>query len=134
EDAVDRAAARGRRALRDGRRRLGAEARAAVREGELLALGFARRVSRARRLDRRARREDAQLERACARRGARLGERPGPRERQVTAAQARRDRQPREPFLSRALLGAGPRGTKRERRVTGEVRADSGGAARQRGE
>ena len=47
EDAVDRAAARRRRAIRDRRRRLGAEARAAVRAGELPALGFARRVPRA---------------------------------------------------------------------------------------
>ena len=39
---------KGRRAVRDRRRRLGAEARAAVREGEPPALGLARRVPRAR--------------------------------------------------------------------------------------
>ena len=42
----------GRRTLRNRRRRLGAEARAAVPAGELPALGFARRVPGARRLDR----------------------------------------------------------------------------------
>ena len=52
EDAVDRAAAGGRRPVRDRRRRLGAQARAAVRAGELPALGFARRVPGAGRLDR----------------------------------------------------------------------------------
>ena len=47
EDALDRAADAGRRAVRDGRRRLGAQARAAARQGEPPALGLARRVPRA---------------------------------------------------------------------------------------
>ncbi len=53
EDAVDRAAARWRRPVRDRRGRLSAEARAAVSAGELPALGFARRIPRAGRVDRR---------------------------------------------------------------------------------
>ena len=60
QDAVDRAAARRRRALRDRRRWLGAEARAAVHAGELPALGFARRVPGAGGLDRGPRAQDRQ--------------------------------------------------------------------------
>ena len=56
EDAVDRAAARWRRPVRDRRGRLSAEARAAVSAGELPALGFARRIPCAGRVDRRPRR------------------------------------------------------------------------------
>ena len=48
QDAVDRAAHERWRPLRDGCRRLRAEARAAVRQGEPPALGLARRVPRAR--------------------------------------------------------------------------------------
>ena len=47
QDAVDRAADQRRRAVRDRRRRLGAEARAAAREGEPPPLGQPRRVLRA---------------------------------------------------------------------------------------
>ena len=47
QDALDRAADERRRALRDRRRRLRPEARPAAREGELPALGLARRVPRA---------------------------------------------------------------------------------------
>ena len=47
EDAVDRAADERRRPVRDRRRRLGAEARPAVPQGEPPALGLARRVPRA---------------------------------------------------------------------------------------
>ena len=47
QDALDRPADERRRAVRDRRRRFGAEARAAVREGEPPALGLARRVPRA---------------------------------------------------------------------------------------
>ena len=50
QDAVDRAAARRRRALRDRRGRVGAQARAAVPEGRLPAVGLARRVLGAGRL------------------------------------------------------------------------------------
>ena len=46
QDAVDRAADERRRAVRDRRRRLGAQARPAVRQGEPPALGLARRVPR----------------------------------------------------------------------------------------
>ena len=51
-----------RRHVRDRRRRLGAEARQAARRGEPPALGFARRVPRARRLARRPRDEERQPE------------------------------------------------------------------------
>ena len=47
EDALDRPAHERRRPVRDGRRRLGAQARPAVRAGEPPALGLARRVPRA---------------------------------------------------------------------------------------
>ena len=52
EDAVDRALVGRRRPLRDRRRRLCAEARAAVPEGKLSALGLARRVPGPGRVDR----------------------------------------------------------------------------------
>ena len=54
-----------RRAVRDGRRRLGAQARAAVRQGEPPALGLARRVPRARGVARDARRQGRQPARAA---------------------------------------------------------------------
>ena len=60
QDAVDRAAAGRRGTLRDRRRRVGAETRAAVRAGELPALGLARRVPRAGGVDRGPRHEDRQ--------------------------------------------------------------------------
>ena len=47
QDALDRPADQRRRPVRDRRRRLGAEARAAARQGELPALGQPRRVPRA---------------------------------------------------------------------------------------
>ena len=50
--------------------------------------------------------QDRQREGARAGRGARPGQRPDPRERQVAAAQGRRDRQPRQPFLPGDVLGA----------------------------
>ena len=51
--------------------------------------------------------QDRQREGAGAGRDARPGERQVPRERQVAAAQGRRARQPRQPLLSRDVLGAG---------------------------
>ena len=59
QDALDRAADERRRPVRDRRRRLGAEARAAVRQGEPPALGLARRVPRPGRLARAPRRQPA---------------------------------------------------------------------------
>ena len=70
--------------------------------GEFLALGG---------LDRGSRPQVGQRAGAGARRGARHGERQGPRERQVAAAQGRRARQPRQPLLSRDVLGARARGS-----------------------
>ena len=82
QDALDRAAHERRRPVRDGRGRLGAEARAAVREGEPPALGLARRVPRAGGVARVPRPGHRQRDRAAARRHARprhrLGARRGP--------------------------------------------------------
>ena len=64
QDALDRAADERRRAVRDRRRRFGAQARAAVREGEPPALGLARRVPRAGGVARVPRAEDRQRDRA----------------------------------------------------------------------
>ena len=60
EDALDRPAHAGRRALRDRRGRLRPQARAAARQGEPPALGLPGRVPRPRRLARAAGREDRQ--------------------------------------------------------------------------
>ena len=75
EDALDRPADERRRPVRDGRRGLGAQARAAARQGEPPALGLARRVPRARRVAREGRRGGA---RAHARRGDGPAARRGP--------------------------------------------------------
>ncbi len=107
EDALDRAAARGRRALRDRRRRLGAQARAAVPEGGLPALGLARRVLRARGVARAHRQHVPQRAGGAARRDARPGHRQVPRQQQVAGPQGRRDRQPRQPLLPGHVLGRG---------------------------
>ena len=60
QDALDRAADERRRPVRDRRRRLGPEARAAVRQGEPPPLGLARRVPRAGRVARAPRRHRRQ--------------------------------------------------------------------------
>ena len=128
EDAVDRAAARRRRALRDRRGRLGAEARPAVPAGELPALGLARRVPGARRVARGLRHEDRQRRRRRHGRGARRGQRPVPRERQIAVARRRRHRQPRQPFLPRDVLGARVGRPDEERGAARSVRQDRSGA------
>ena len=106
-----------RRPVRDRRRRLGAEARAAVREGGPPALGLARRVPGAGRLARAPRRALRQ------RRGARCSARRSTTataqlldEPQGAVAQGARARQPRQPLLPGALLGAGAGGADRRRR------------------
>ena len=123
EDALDRAADERRRAVRDRRGRLGAEARAAAREGEPPALGLARRVPRAGGVARVPGRQDRQPARRGARQDARRGHRAAARERQVAVAQGRRARQPRQPLLPRALLGAGAGRAERRRRAGRGVRA-----------
>ena len=62
QDAVDRAADERRRALRDRRRRFGAQARPAVRQGRPPAVGLPRRVLRAGAVSRAGRRERGQHE------------------------------------------------------------------------
>ena len=86
EDALDRPAHERRRTVRDRRRRLGAQARPAVPEGEPPALGLARRVPRAGGLAGDARREDRQRARPAAGRHAR------PRDRQRAGGRAARRR------------------------------------------
>ena len=66
--------------------------------GEFLALAVVARD---------ARRQDRQPARRRARPHARRGHRAAARERPVAVAQGRRARQPRQPLLPRALLGAG---------------------------
>ena len=75
EDALDRAADERRRAVRDRRRRLGAQARPAARAREPSALGLARRVPRAGGLVREARRRDGQPARGDLGPDARRGHR-----------------------------------------------------------
>ena len=76
QDALDRAADERRRAVRDRRRRLGPQARAAAREGELPALGLPRRVPGAGGLLRAPRRDDRQQAGPDPGRHARSGHRP----------------------------------------------------------
>ena len=107
QDALDRAAHERRRPVRDRRRRLGPQARAAVREGEPPALGLARRVPRPGRLARapapaspatpapRCWPTPSTRPPAAARRGP------------LPVAQGRRARQPRQPLLPGPLLGRG---------------------------
>ena len=90
EDALHRAAPRRRRALRDGRGRVGAEARAAVREGGLPALGLARRVLGLGRLARARRADTRERQGAGARRDPRPGDRQVPGQQQVAGPQGRR--------------------------------------------
>ena len=63
---------------------------------------------------------------------ARPGERPDPRERQVTAAEGRRDRQSRQPFLPGDVLGTRPRRSDDGRRVARRLRADCARARAER--
>ena len=89
EDALDRAADERRRAVRDGRRRLGAQARPAAGAGEPPALGLARRVPRAGGVAGVARgRRPTTRARRCSAADARRGDGQAARERQVAAARA----------------------------------------------
>ncbi|CAA9320553.1 MAG: Isocitrate dehydrogenase [NADP]; Monomeric isocitrate dehydrogenase [NADP], partial [uncultured Frankineae bacterium] len=108
QDAVHRAAHERRRAVRDRSRRLGPQARAAAGEGELPALGLARRVPRAGGVVRVPGREDGQRARRAARGDPRRGDRPGARGGPLARAQGRPAGQPRQPLLPGAVLGAGP--------------------------
>ena len=107
EDALDRAADERRRAVRDRRRRLGAQARPAARAGEPSALGLARRVPRAGGVARDARRQDRQPARGGPGQDARRGDGQAARERQVAVAQGRTSSTTAAPLLPRAVLGAG---------------------------
>ena len=97
----------GRRHVRDRRRRLGAQARGAVPARGLSALGFARRVPRPRRVARTSGADLQERQGAGSRRGARHGHRQVPRVQPQSRAQGRRDRQSRQPFLPRPVLGTG---------------------------
>ncbi len=124
---------RGRRPVRDGRGRLGAEARPAVRAREPPALGLARRVPGAGRSSLELLAAKTGNARAAgARRHARRGEREVPGQRQVAVAQGRRARQPRQPLLPRRSTGRrrSPRRSK-DAGLEGAVRADRGRAHQQ---
>ena len=60
------------------------------------------------------------------------GERPVPRERQIAVARRRRDRQPRQPLLSRDVLGASAGRPDEERGAARAIREDRGRARRER--
>ena len=106
QDALGRPADQRRRPVRDRRRRLGAQARAAAGQGELPALGQPRRVPRAGASasstspsttgNARAQVLADTLDRAT---GTFLDENKSPE------PHGRRDRQPRQPLLPRAVLG-----------------------------
>ena len=106
EDALDRAAHGGRRPVRDRRRRLGAQARPAVRAREPPALGLARRVPGAGRRARACWPSKTGNPRArLLGRGARPRDRHAARAGPVAVAQGGRARQPRQPLLPRAATG-----------------------------
>ncbi len=134
EDALDRAADGRGRPVRDRRGWLGAQARAAVRQGEPPALGLARRVPRARGLVRAARREGREC--ACAGAGRHAGprDRQGARGAQVTAATGRRAGQPRQPLLSGPVLGTGTGAAERGPRTGGSLPAAGRAAFSRRAE
>ena len=105
EDAVHRAADGRRRAVRDRRGRLGAQARQSAGGGEPPAMGFARRVPGARCQPRGPRQQDGQQAGHVARQDARLRDRKAVGQQQEPVAQDRRARQPRQPVLPRACTG-----------------------------
>src|SRR5690606_4149187 len=121
-------AAEGRRPLRDRRRGVGAEARAAVREGGPPAVGLARRVPGAGGLP--AAPRGHLREHGCARPGrrARHRHRTLPGARAGPEAEGPRAGQPRQHLLSDALLGTGARGANLGYRARGPVPAGGGGA------
>ena len=113
EDALDRAAHERRRPVRDRRGRLRAEARAAAGEGEPPALGLAR-ASSSRSPSRSSSWPTRAATRAPASWPARSTRRPARCSRRAVAARGvGRARQPRQPLLPRALLGAAARGAGR---------------------
>ena len=130
QDAVGRAADQRGRPVRDRRRRLGAQARAAAGQGELPALGQPRRVPRAGGQLRAPRAEHRQRPRAGPRRHPRPGHRHLPRREQVAGAQGRLDRQPGLALLPGALLGPGAGEADRRRRARRGLRAAGRGARR----
>jgi isocitrate dehydrogenase len=83
------------------------ETGAAARQGEPPAVGLAGRVPRTDRVVRAPRGPVRQRPRPPARRDARPGDRHAARGRPLPAAQGRAARQPRQPLLSGAVLGAG---------------------------
>ena len=105
--ALHRPADRRRRPVRDGRRRLRAQARPAVAQGELPALGQPGRVPRARGQFRAPGAHHRQRAGKDPGRHARPGDRHLPQRGQVAEPQSGWHRQPRQPLLPGALLGAG---------------------------
>ena len=132
QDALDRAADERRRAVRDRRRRLGAEARAAVPEGELPAVGLARRVPGAGGVVRALRRRHRQPRAQGAGRHARRRHRPPARREQVTGpqARARSTTAAATAFLAMAWAEALANADRR-RRAGGTLRAHRRGAVEQ---
>ncbi len=132
QNAVDRSAVGGRRHVRDRRRRLGAQARAAVSGRRLSALGFARRIPRARRLARTSGAHLQERQGAGSRRDARHGHRQVPRVQPQPRAQGRRNRQSRQPFLPRFVLGAGAGRADQGRGAASPLQAAGGDARKER--
>jgi isocitrate dehydrogenase len=95
-------------AVRDGRGRLGPQARPAVREGRLPPLGFAGRVLGLRRLARAPKRRVQERQGPGPGRDARHGHRQVPGQQQIAGPEGRPDRQPGQPLLPGPLLGRSP--------------------------
>ena len=119
-----------RRPVRDRRRRLGAQARPAVRARRTTCAG-----TRSASSSRSPRRSSSWPTRRAtpapgARRGARPRDRQAARGGPLAVAQGRRARQPRQPLLPRDLLGGRARRADRGRRARGAVRAARRAAGR----
>ena len=131
QDALGRPADERRRPVRDRRRRLGAQARAAAGQGELPALGQPGRVLRPGRV---ASSSSPSTTGNAARPGAGRHPRPGhrhvPRREQVADPPGRRHRQPRLALLPGAVLGPGAGQQTDDAELAARVRGRSPSASR----
>ena len=112
QDALGRAADERRRALRDRRGRLGAQARAAARRRRTTCAGTASGEFLALAESFRHEADDRQRPRRRARRGARPRDRAPAQREQVAGPPGGADRQPRQPLLAGPLLGRGARASR----------------------
>ena len=132
QDALGRAAHGRRRAVRDGGRRLGTQARPADGGREPLALGQSRRVPCPRGVARAPRTGYRELRRAAPGRHARRSHRHLARRRPRTQPPGKRARQPRQPLPPREVLGRRDGQARHRRRVGRAVRTARRRTRRQR--